>query len=79
MSARVRNGLLLGLAAATLVAADREPGMPVLPGTSSQCVYWHDNNGFLTCNQVVELNWITVDQFRQWVCTVEASPTPMTR
>ncbi|KAL1838070.1 hypothetical protein VTJ49DRAFT_3090 [Mycothermus thermophilus] len=66
MSALFRNSLILGLAAVELVAAGSEPGMPVLPGTSPQCVFWHDNNGFLTCEQVVEFNWITVEQFRQY-------------
>ncbi|KAK5652626.1 hypothetical protein OQA88_10219 [Cercophora sp. LCS_1] len=75
MSARVRNGLVLGLAAAKLVAAGEEPGMPVLPGTSTQCVYWHDNNGFLTCDQVVSLNYITVEQFRQYNPSIGAGCT----
>jgi hypothetical protein len=78
MSARVRNGLMLGLAAANLklAAAASEPGMAVLPDTSAQCVFWYDSNGFLTCDQAAELNWITVEQFRQYVCTL--GPAPVT-
>lgn len=78
MHARLRSGLTLGLAAAKLVAAGTEPGMTVLPGTSAQCVFWYDNNGFLTCNQVAEMNWITVEEFRQYVCTLAAFKLPTT-
>lgn len=77
MHARLRTGVVLGLAAAKLVAAGTEPGMTVLPGTSAQCVFWYDSNGFLTCSQVAEMNWITVEEFRQYVCILAGFNLPM--
>ncbi|KAM7192238.1 hypothetical protein V8F20_008940 [Naviculisporaceae sp. PSN 640] len=64
----MRSGLILGLGltAANLAAADIEPRMPTLPDQHPQCVYWYDNNGFLTCEGVASNNWISVDEFRQY-------------
>jgi hypothetical protein len=70
MSPRFRKGFIVGLAlaASKLAAAGSEPSMTVLPGTAANCAWWYDHNGFLSCTQVLQQNWISLDEFRQWVC-----------
>ncbi|KAM7221626.1 carbohydrate-binding module family 50 protein [Rhypophila decipiens] len=77
MSPRTRTGLIfgLGLAAAKLAAAGSEPGMPTMPDSSSQCVYWYDNNGFMSCEAAASSNWITVEELREYNPSIGAGCT----
>ncbi|KAL1954011.1 hypothetical protein VTO42DRAFT_1832 [Malbranchea cinnamomea] len=48
------------------------PNLPFDPNTTEYCTYWYDNNGGLTCEQVVMNNFITLEDFIRWNPSITA-------
>lgn len=70
----VTTGLLLGsLAIAVLAvttpleARGADPTMPYDPSTTAGCIWWWDNDGFLTCEERIETWGIEPEDFFLWV------------
>ena len=72
----VTKGLFLGPLAFNMVAIARpldargaEPTMPYDSNTTPGCIWWWDNDGFLTCEERVNTWGITFEEFFLWVST----------
>lgn len=44
-----------------------EPGLPHDDATTSSCSWWADYDGSQTCKELLDWNWIELEDFRRWV------------
>ena len=71
-------GLCTGGLAATSRIQSRSGKTPSLafdPATTSYCSWWIDYDGSMTCQEVLDDNWIELDAFRRWVCRDKTPPS----
>ncbi|CAN9317990.1 unnamed protein product [Alternaria alternata] len=71
-------GLCTGGLAATSRIQSRSGKTPSLasdPATTSYCSWWIDYDGSMTCQEVLDDNWIELDAFRRWNPSIGADCT----
>lgn len=47
--------------------AGSTPGLPHDDKTTESCTWWFDYNEVMACNDVLQGNQITIEQFKRWV------------
>ncbi|KAK8146894.1 hypothetical protein G3M48_002469 [Beauveria asiatica] len=50
----------------TVEARDGVPGLPFHTGTTPYCSFWYDNDGSMTCEDVIIAFGLSMDQFGKW-------------
>ncbi|CAN9295869.1 unnamed protein product [Alternaria alternata] len=68
-------GLCTGGLAATSRIQSRSGKTPSLasdPATTSYCSWWIDYDGSMTCQEVLDDNWIELDAFRRWLIAFQS-------
>jgi hypothetical protein len=63
-------GAIPGMAApgkASLRARGEVPEMPYDPNTVAGCTWWYDNDGFMSCDELLGFMGIPLDSFISWV------------
>ncbi|TDZ23422.1 LysM domain-containing protein [Colletotrichum orbiculare MAFF 240422] len=73
--ARLATQVLLLLAAAATAVVARSPAarFPYDDNTTSYCTWWLNYEGVESCNDILDANWITIDEFRRWNPSVGAA------
>ncbi|CAG5157188.1 uncharacterized protein ALTATR162_LOCUS4980 [Alternaria atra] len=73
---------VLGLCTGGLSATSRiqsrsgkTPSLAFDPATTSYCSWWIDYDGSMTCQEVLDDNWIELDAFRRWNPSIGADCT----
>lgn len=56
-------------------ARDGKPSFPFDKDTISSCTFWYDNDGSMTCEDVISVFGVSMDNFVRWVRGPYASPT----
>jgi hypothetical protein len=49
------------------------PKYPTHEDTSKYCIFWYDNDGSFSCQDIFEPYMITMDQLLRWVCRFKRS------
>lgn len=64
---RFTQVLFLAAAATSAVARSPTPRFPYDDNTSSYCTWWLNYEGNESCDDILDTNWITIEEFRRWV------------